>query len=233
LLVMAIAFAGFLSLILTTTPQVGTVVVLARDLEAGTMLSRGDLTIVPAQLGEAQSRVAVPASQIEQAIGRRLAAPGFRNQVLLWRQLARADEPALEYGMQAVTVPARPDTAASGVLRAGDWVRVVATNKTAAGRADTSSRTVIPRARIVAIGRGDQRAAGTTNTTAGQSGLAPLSARMAQAINTVTLAVPGDFVETLTAAKYSNEIDVIWLGADGSAASQDTTDRGQTGSARQ
>jgi Flp pilus assembly protein CpaB len=232
LLVMALAFAGFLTLILTTTPQVGTVVVLTRDLEAGTTLARGDLALVPAQLGEAQSRVAVPAGQVDQAIGRRLAAPAFRNQVLLWPQLAGSDEPALEPDMQAVTVAVRPDTAASGVLRASDWVRVVATTKTAAGRSDSTSRTVIPRARVVAIGRGEQRASAGATGAAGQAGLPAFGARAAQAINTVTLAVPAELVEAVTAAKYSNEIDVIWLGADGGAAPQPTPESEQSGAGR-
>src|SRR6202171_3672072 len=158
LLVMALAFGGFLSLLMTSTPQVISVVVLTRDLDTGAALSSGDLTLAPAQFGDAQSRLVVQAGQLDRVIGRRLLGPAFRDQVLVWPELGPADQPELEPGTEAVTVAVRPDTAVSGALRPNDWVRVVATAKGAGSRPESQSRTIMPRARGVAIGRGDQRA---------------------------------------------------------------------------
>jgi Flp pilus assembly protein CpaB len=129
------------------------------------------------------------------------------------------DQPELEPGTEAVTVAVRPDTAVSGALRPNDWVRVVATTKGASGRPESQSRTIMPRARVVAIGRGDQRAAsGNTLSSSGSQAAVPsTSVRLAQPISTVTLGIPGDQVESVTAAKYSGEIDLVWLGPEDTA----------------
>ena len=129
LLVMALAFGGFLSLLMTSTPQVMSVVVLTRDLDTGAALSSGDLTLAPAQFGDSQSRLVVQAGQLDRVVGRRLLGPAFRDQVLVWPELGPVDQPELEPGTEAVTVAVRPDTAVSGDLRPNDWVRVVATQK--------------------------------------------------------------------------------------------------------
>jgi hypothetical protein len=121
LLVMALAFGGFLSLVMTSTPQVMSVVVLTRNLDTGAALSSGDLTFAPAQFGDAQSRLVVQAGQLDRVVGRRLLGPAFRDQVLLWPELGPVDQPELEPGTEAVTVAVRPDTAVSGALRPNDW----------------------------------------------------------------------------------------------------------------
>jgi len=219
LLVMALAFGGFLSLLMTSAPKVMSVVVLTRDLDTGAALSSGDLTLAPAQFGDAQSRLVVQAGQLDGVVGRRLLGPAFRDQVLVWPELGPVDQPELQPGTEAVTVAVRPDTAVSGALRPNDWVRVVATAKGAGSRPESQSRTIMPRARVVAIGRGDQRAtSGTTLASGGaQAGVPSTNVRLPQPISTVTLGIPEDQVESVTAAKYSGEIDLVWLGPEATA----------------
>src|SRR5258708_5075290 len=182
LLVMALAFGGFLSLLMTSTPQVMSVVVLTRNLDTGAALSSGDLTLAPAQFGDAQSRLVVQAGQLDRVVGRRLLGPAFRDQVLVWPALGPVDQPELAPGTEAVTVAVRPDTAVSGALRPNDWVRGVATAKGAGSRPGSQSRTVTPPARAAGIGRVDQPAPrGTTLARGGaQAAGPPMSGRLGQ-----------------------------------------------------
>jgi Flp pilus assembly protein CpaB len=171
------------------------------------------------QLPDAQAQTAVPGDAIDRVVGRRLVGPAFRDQLLVWPELETADQPDLEPGHEAVTLAVRPDTATSGALRKDDLVRVVVT--TNKGRPDASSRTVIGSARVLVIGRGDQRAPTTTKnppvSLGGDSGPSASNSnltkgpRQAQPISTVTLSVPGDQVEALTAAKWAGEVDLILL----------------------
>ena len=205
--VMLVAFVGYLGLVLVTAPHADSVIVLTRDLEAGARLSRGDLASAAVQLPDAQARLAVLSTDADQLGGRTLARPVARDEVLVWPALAAASEPELEPGYQAVTLPVRPDTAASGALRQDDLVRVVlTTNKGPAAQ----SRTVVPSARVVVIGRGDRG----TSSAGGLSGAASAApaGRVAQPITSVTLSVPADVVETLTAAKYAGEVDLVPIG---------------------
>ena len=221
LVVMAVTFAGYLAWLLLSTPSTSTVLVLARDVPAGAALGRADLTAQPMQLPDAQAQTAVPGDAIERVIGRRLVGPVFRDQLLAWPELETAGKPELEPGHEAVTLAVRPDTAASGALRKDDLVRVVVT--TSKGRPDASSRTVIDSARVLVISRGDQRAATTSSGPvslggdSGPSGPSPSltnAPRQAQPISSVTLSVPSNQVETLTAAKWAGEIDLVLLGPD-------------------
>ncbi|MDQ6675378.1 MAG: Flp pilus assembly protein CpaB [Chloroflexota bacterium] len=219
LVVMAMTFAGYLAWLLLSTPSTSDVLVLARDVPAGAALGRADLIEQPMQLPDAQAQLAVTGDAIDRVVGRRLVGPAFRDQLLVWPELESAGQPELEPGHEAVTVAVRPDTAASGALRKDDVVRlVVTTNK---GRPDASSRTVIGSARVLVIGRGDQRAATTPSSgpvsLGGDAGTSASSAtglngtRQAQPISTVTLSVSSDQVEALTAAKWAGEIDLVLL----------------------
>ncbi len=217
LVVMAATFAGYLAWLLLSTPSTTDVLVLARDVPAGSTLSRADLVEQPMQLPGPQARAAVPGAAIDRVIGRRLAGPAFRDQVLIWPELDASAPPELEPGHEAVTVAVRPDTAASGALRKDDLVRVVVT--TNKGRPDAQSRTAIGSARVLTVGRGDQRApaagggAPVSFGSGATSSTAPIQngPRQAQAISTVTLSVPSDQVEALTAAKWAGEIDLVLL----------------------
>jgi Flp pilus assembly protein CpaB len=224
LVVMAMTFAGYLAWLLLSTPPVGSVLVLTHDVPAGAALGRTDLVAQPMQLPDAQTQVAVPGDAIDRVLGRRLVGPAFRDQVLIWPELEGAGQPELEAGHEAVTLAVRPDTAASGALRKDDLVRVVVT--TNKGRPDATSRSVIGSARVLVIGRGDQRAATTTSATGPVSlgganganasvatGPGPSTTRQAQPISTVTLSVPSDQIEALTAAKWAGEIDLVLLPA--------------------
>jgi len=225
---MAATFAGYLAWLLLSTPSTTDVLVLARDVPAGTTLSRADLVEQPMQLPEPQARSAVPGAAIDRVIGRRLAGPAFRDQVLIWPELDASAPPELEPGHEAVTVAVRPDTAASGALRKDDLVRVVVT--TNKGRPDAQSRTAIGSARVLTVGRGDQRApaagggAPVSFGSGATSSTAPIQngPRQAQAISTVTLSVPSEQVEALTSAKWAGEIDLVLL----SSAPQPTTGAG-------
>jgi Flp pilus assembly protein CpaB len=219
LVVMALTFAGYLAWLLLSTPATSDVLVLAHDVPAGAALGRADLLEQPMQLPDAQARAAVPATAIGRVVGRRLVGPAFRDQLLVWPELEGTGQPEIEPGHEAVTLAVRPDTAASGALRKDDLVRVVVTiNK---GRPDAQSRTVIGSARVLVIGRGDQRSAPATSSgpvslggDAGASASSPTLAngpRQAQPISTVTLSVPSGLVEAITAAKWAGEVDVVLL----------------------
>jgi Flp pilus assembly protein CpaB len=213
--VMAGTFAGYLAWLLVSTPTTSDALVLTRDVPAGVALSRADLTAVPLQLPDAQARAAVPAAALDRVVGRRLVGPAFRDQVLVLAELATGPEAELEPGHEAVTVAVRPDTADGGALRRDDLVRVVmTTNK---GRPEAQSRTVVGAARVVTIGRGDQRSqiAPSTAPVPGGDGAASIALqtgpRLAQPISTVTLSVASEQVEALTAAKWAGEIDLVLL----------------------
>ncbi len=216
LVVMATSFGGYLGWLLVSTPPSSELVVLARDVDAGAALSRDDLTSIAVQLPDSAGPAAIPAAELDRAVGRRLVGPAFRGQLLVRQQLATTDQAELLPGQEATTVAVRPDTASSGALQRDDLVRVVVTmNK---GRPDASSRTVLPSARVLTIGRGDQRPSTGTGlpgglaagaTTGSGTAAAP---RQAQPISTVTLSVPSEQVEALLAAKWAGEIDLVRLG---------------------
>ncbi len=219
LVVMAMTFVGYLTWLLLSTPSTGTVLVLARDVPAGAALGQADLIAQPMQLPDEQAHAAVPGDALDRVVGRHLVGPAFRDQLLIWPELRDADKPELEPGHEAVTLAVRPDTAASGALRKDDLVRVMVT--TSKGRPDASSRTVIDSARVVVIGRGDQRAATTSSSgpvslgvdsaVGASSSTGSNGTRQAQPISTVTLSVSSDQVEALTAAKWAGEIDLVLL----------------------
>ena len=217
LVVMTMTFAGYLAWLLLSTPPLSDVLVLAHDVPAGTTLRRADLAEQPMQLPDAQAQAAVPSTAIDRVVGRHLVGPAFRDQVLIWQELDANSQPDLEPGNEAVTLAVRPDTAASGAVRKDDLVRVVVT--TNKGRPDAQSHTVIDSARVLVIGRGDQRAPTASSnapvsfgTDAGSNAAAvPNGSRQAQPISTVTLSVSGDQVEALTAAKWAGEIDLVLL----------------------
>lgn len=205
LAVMLVAFFGYLVLMLLTTPRAASVVVLTRDLPAGARLAQSDLASAGVQLPDAQAALAVASVDADGLVGRTLVAPVVRDEVLIWPALAAADAPELEPGYQAVTLPARADTAAGGALQLDDRVRVVLTTNKGPG---AQSRTILPSARVLVIGRG---------TPSGTGGLgSPTSAaaagRVAQPIASVTLSVPAEDVESLTAAKYAGEVDLVPIG---------------------
>jgi pilus assembly protein CpaB len=214
---MAMTFAGYLAWLLLSTPATSSVLVLARDVPAGAALTRSDLVQQPMQLPDAQAQAVVPGDAVDRVIGRHLVGAAFRDQLLMWPELEGADQADLESGHEAVTLAVRPDTALSGALRRDDLVRVVVT--TSKGRPDASSRTVIDSARVLVIGRGDQRATATSSTGPVSLGggtdqsvpSATNGIRQAQPISTITLSVPSDQVEALTAAKWAGEIDLVLL----------------------
>jgi Flp pilus assembly protein CpaB len=211
LAVMLVAFCGYLLLLLLTTPRADSVVVLTRDLPAGARLAQSDLASAAVQLPDAQAVLAIASVDADQLIGRTLVAPVVRDEVLIRPALAATDAPELEPGYQAVTLPVRPDTAVSGALQLDDRVRVVVTtNKGPAAQ----SHTILPSARVLVIGRGTPGGAGGLGTSA--SATAP--ARTAQPIASVTLSVPADVVETLTAAKYAGEVDLVRIGVASTSA---------------
>jgi Flp pilus assembly protein CpaB len=231
LVVMAMTFAGYLAWLLLSTPSTSMVLVLARDVPAGAALGRSDVTAEPMQLPDAQTQAAVPGDALDRVVGRRLVGPAFRDQLLVWPELEGNGQPELEPGHEAVTLAVRPDTAASGALRKDDLVRVVVTTNKA--RPDASSRTVLDAARVLVIGRGDQRVATTSSsgpvplgeTVQNTAGVLSNGVRQAQPIGTVTLSVPNERVEALIAAKWAGEIDLVLLATTAAQPTQGTASR--------
>jgi Flp pilus assembly protein CpaB len=77
LVLVAVAFIGFLVFVVSSAPVTRGIVVATRDLPAGTRLSRADLAVAQVQVGQAQAQAAVPASALDGLAGKELVAPAF------------------------------------------------------------------------------------------------------------------------------------------------------------
>jgi Flp pilus assembly protein CpaB len=209
LLVMLVTALLFLGIEVWTAPATRGVLVASHDLPAGSRLRRGDVLEAQVQLPEAQAQAAIAASELDNLPGRQVLTDVFGDQVLVWRQLAAADQPVLEPGYVTVTLAVTPATAVSGAVDTGDWVRVVAT--TNKGRPDSTTTTLLDAAQVLSVGRGDAAVSGLVDT---QSDVpAPRSARLARPISTITLAIPPAMLERVTNTKWNADLDISLIGA--------------------
>ena len=204
LLVMAATALLFLGVEVWTAPPTRGVLVAAHDLPAGSRLRQGDLREAQVQLPEAQAQAAIPASELDGLADRQVLTDVFADQVVVWRQVAAADQPALDPGSTTLTLPVTPATAVSGAVEVGDWVRVLAT--TNKGHPDSTTTTLLAAARVLTVGRDEAGASGLLGAPG--EAPAPRSARLARPISTITLAVRPDQLERATNAKWNADLDI-------------------------
>jgi Flp pilus assembly protein CpaB len=205
------AFGGYLGFVLATAPQAVNVVVVARDLPAGARLGKADLTTARVSLATTRTVASLPDGALAELVGRELAVPVFRDQLLTLRQLGSPTPPVLEPDYQAVTLPVRPDNAAAGDLRMGDEVAVWMASK---DRADQQVQLLLPRVVVYEVGAGDAQGTAATGGSVpspfGPSTVAPVG-RGPRPIASVVLAVPRDWVEAVERAKAHADVDVVLL----------------------
>jgi len=157
------------------------VLVATRELPPGATLRSSDLSVAYVRMDDGLYRAALPADMLESLVGRQLGEPVHALQVLARAQLA--DQVGLGADQVAITIPARPDSAAGGRLHKGDAVQVLVTVADKA-RNEAHARPVLERALVFEVGR-DQSLA--------SSSLASESADTARGpITSVTLAVTAD-----------------------------------------
>jgi len=164
------------------------VLVAARDLPAGAVLTAEDLTSVPVRLDDQTYRAAVPASKRSALAGTVLSVPLAAHQVLARAQLAA--QGALAPGQEAFVISLPPDTAAGGAFQPGDQIQVIWVQGSK-GAAGVQASVLIARVRVLAVTYQD--AAGLA---AGGSG----AVRSAGAIATLSLAVTPEQAVLLNAS---------------------------------
>ena len=182
------------------------VVVATRDLPAGSTLQSSDLTIAYVRMDDALYQAALPADMLDSLVGHQLGEPIHAQQVLAHAQLAQ--HVGLAHDQVAMTIPARPESAVDGRLRAGDAVQILVTvtDKT---RNEAHTRLVLPHAQVFEVGR-DQSLGGTSSISA--SGSDGADAR--GTISSITLALSPDDARALAEARRSGDLDVLLLPAE-------------------
>jgi Flp pilus assembly protein CpaB len=178
------------------------VLVFARDVPPGAVLTAEDLRVEQQRLGAASYAVVVPDTEINRAIGKRLTEPGHAAAPLLRAQLV--DGGGLAAGQVAMAIPVKPESAVGGRLREGDRVRVFGT--TGKGQPESKTTVLLPQATVYAVGR-EQRA-GTVGGFAGGTGQADANLG---AITWIVLLVSDEEAETISNARWNGELDVVLL----------------------
>lgn len=120
------------------------VLVAARELPAGATLRASDLAVARVRVDDALYAASIPADRLESLVGRQLAEPAHAQQMLVQPQVA--SRPRLGPGQMAVTIPASTKTAAGGLIRPGDQVKVLAT--LAKGKPESRTVVVLERATV-------------------------------------------------------------------------------------
>jgi Flp pilus assembly protein CpaB len=194
-----VALAGSVAFWVSTS-DARPVLVATRDLSAGTTLRSSDLTVAYVKMDDALYHAAVPADMLESLAGRQIAEPMHAQQLVARAQVA--ERSGLGPDQVAITIPAKPDSAVDGRVRAGDTVQVLVTtvDKT---RGEAHARLVLDRAQVFDIGR--EQSFGSSSVTAQSDGPAR------GAISSVTLAVTAEQARQLAEARRSGELDIVLL----------------------
>jgi Flp pilus assembly protein CpaB len=175
------------------------VLIAAHDLPAGSTLRRSDLNVAYVRLDDVVYGAAVPADMLDSLAGRRLGEPMHTDQVLVRAQLA--DQFGLAADQVAITIPARPDSAVDGRLRAGDAVQVLVTVADKA-RGEAHAHQVLERAQVFEVGR-DSSLMSSSAADSVDSARGPIAS--------VTLAVTADQARQLAEARRTGELDILLL----------------------
>lgn len=176
------------------------VLVVTRDLAAGSVLVMGDLDVAQLNMDDRLYAAALPATDLATVVGRRLAEPAHAGQVLALGQLA--SRPLLSPGQVALTIAVRPETAAGGRLRPGDSVSVLVTRDK--GKPGSSTSTVLERVVVFEVGYDPRLSVGLADEDlAAAPGGGPLAS--------ITLVVTPEQATQLANAKWNGDLDVALL----------------------
>jgi Flp pilus assembly protein CpaB len=195
------ALAGSVAFWVSTT-DAKPILIAARDLPAGATLTAADLGIAYIRADDAVYRAALPSDMLDSLIGRQLGEPMHAQQVLARAQLA--DQFGLAPDQVAITIPAKPDSAVDGRLRAGDAVQILVT-VTDKARNEAHTREVLDRAQVYEVGRDVSLTSSTSTSTS--DGVD--SAR--GTIASVTLAVGIEQARQLAEARRTGDLDILLL----------------------
>ena len=185
-----------------TASEARPVVVATRDLPAGATLQNSDLTVAYVRMDDALYRAATPSEMLDSLVGRQLAEPMHAQQVLARAQLE--DHSGLGRDQVAITIPAHPDTAVDGRIRAGDQVQILVT-VTDKNVSEAHTRLVLARAQVFEVGR--EQGFGASSTTSAESA----DANAHGSISSITLALSPEDARSLAAARRSGDLDVLLL----------------------
>lgn len=170
-----------------------------RDLPVGATLGPDDLVPTEGRLDDPVYEAAVPGTALGELVGRQLAEPVHRNQILVRAQITTGAR--LGPDQMALTIPVKAEAAAGGTLRAGDQVQVLVTRDK--GKPNSETSVVLERVTIYTVGHIER--ASIVNTSGGRSGdeAAPLAS--------LTLVVTADQARALANARHGGELDVALL----------------------
>ncbi|MBV9544619.1 MAG: Flp pilus assembly protein CpaB [Chloroflexi bacterium] len=185
-----------------TASEARPVVVATRDLPAGATLQNSDLTVAYVRMDDALYRAATPSEMLDSLVGRQLAEPMHAQQVLARAQLE--DHSGLGRDQVAITIPAHPDTAVDGRIRAGDQVQILVT-VTDKNVSEAHTRLVLARAQVFEVGR--EQGFGASSTTSSESA----DANAHGSISSITLALSPEDARSLAEARRSGDLDVLLL----------------------
>ncbi len=179
------------------------VLVAARELPAGTVLTAGDLTIAWVRLSPDLYPATVPESELDSLIGRALAEPVHAGEILNRRELGDPG-PRLAPGQVVMTVSPDPEKGRLGGIEEGDWVQVFVTlPPDDAGRRET--RLVLARAQVYEIGKAPDVDAAAWEDPEGSAD------EQTGRVEWLSLAVTQEEAAALANAKWSGDLDIALL----------------------
>jgi SAF domain len=150
-LMLAALFGGLAYVNGVGQPPTYPVLIAARDLARGSVISGGDFLPARVTLPDSMAGLAVPAASAPGVVGQRLAEPVHAGVPLLQAQIAGRTE--VVPGFQRIAFPVGSEHAAGGRLNVGDWVRVYVT--TDRGKPNSHTTVALDLAAISAVGYQD------------------------------------------------------------------------------
>ena len=195
LALVAVSVAGGLSLwsAARTTTQV---VVAARDIGPGAVISEDDVTLAEARLQGRLAGLALPGAELGSAVGRTATGAIWAGELVVRPDLGSG--PVVGPGELAVTIPVGDDSVFSR-LRRGALVAVMATSEP--GRPGSRTVALLERAVVYAV------ALESTRVSLGGSGDASQDGRPAN----VTLVIPRERAEAVAHALVNGELTLLLL----------------------
>lgn len=198
LLIILLAIGGSIAF-WTTTSDTRTVLIARRNLPGGSILTLSDVAIARVRVDDAIYQAAIPASSVQNVIGKQIDGPAYAHQILVRSQFST--RPPLSPGHVALTIPISPETAVGGTLQVGDSVEVfLTTNK---GKPDAQTTVVLPHTTIYGVGHAQPIGAINTGIGDGSASLGP--------VKWLTLVVTPDQAAQLARARWAGELDVALL----------------------
>jgi len=177
------------------------VLVADRDIPAGHIIQRDDLSVARLRLEGTLSSLAVHDSDIDAVAGRTAGTAVHAGEMIVWPDLATG--PVIGPNEVAVTVPVDADTVFPG-LRPGDAVAVLATSNK--GKPDSRTVTLLERALVYDVSLAPSRIAIGNN-----------SGDETRSLTNVTLVVPRSQAEQVAHALVNSDLTLALL-AQGSAS---------------